>query len=93
VLFQPLTCWNTAKTLFWIILRQSPTDRLLDQDDELALATVLLSAQPSRQPSVLVTKSRFDFEAVKAPLVQPIAQAVDEHSAALRATQIVSHSG
>jgi hypothetical protein len=42
----PLTCWNTAKALFWIILRQSPTDRLLDQDDELALATVLLSAQP-----------------------------------------------
>jgi hypothetical protein len=85
----PLTCWNTAKTLFWIIQRQSPTDRLLDQDDELALATVLLSAQPSRQPSVLVTKSRFDFEAVKAPLVQPIAQAADELSAALRATQIV----
>jgi hypothetical protein len=85
----PLTCWNTAKTLFWIILRQSPTDRLLDQDDELALATVLLSAQPSHQPSLLVTKSRFDFEAVKAPLVQPIAQAVDELSAALRAIQIV----
>ena len=39
--------------------------RIANKDDELALATVLLSVQPSRQPSVLVTKSRFDFRQSK----------------------------
>ena len=42
----PLAYWNTAKTVFWIVIRGWSADRLLEKDDELAPA-LLAARSPS----------------------------------------------
>jgi hypothetical protein len=43
----PLAYWNTAKTVFWIVIRGWSADRLLEKDDELAPA--LLASRSHRE--------------------------------------------
>jgi hypothetical protein len=89
----PLAYWNTAKALFWIIIRQLPTDPLLHKDDELALAAVLLSCNQfsPRANVVELTQGPLNFDLVKTPSAQAINAAIDELSGALRATHIFCH--
>jgi hypothetical protein len=88
-----LAYWNTAKALFWIIVRRLPTDPLLDKDDELALAAVLLTCNQfsARANVVELTQGPLSFDLVKTPSAQAINAAIDELSAALRATHIFCH--
>jgi hypothetical protein len=90
----PLAYWNAARTLFWIIIRQRPTDLLLDKDNELALAAALLSskaaAQFSPRSNVLeLIKIPLNFDLVKTPSAQAIADATDHLSAALRTSDVI----
>ena len=43
----PLAYWNTAKTVFWIVIRGWSANRLLERDDELAPA--LLASRSHRE--------------------------------------------
>lgn len=84
-----LAYWNTAKALFWIIVRQQPADLLLDEDHELALAVVLLSCHQFSRSNVLeLTRLPLHLDLVRTPSVQAITTALDELSAALRATHL-----
>jgi hypothetical protein len=90
----PLAYWNTAKALFWIIIRRLPVDPLLDKDNELALAAVLLSCNQFlvRTNVVELTQGPLNFDLVRMPSAQAIDAARDELSAALQATHIFCHT-
>ena len=92
----PIAYWNTAQTLFWIIVREWPTDTLLDRDDELALAASLLASGKMTTAQFLprseifgLTEIPLSFDAVKTPSARAIADATCELSAALRTKDVI----
>ena len=58
----PISSWNTAQTLFWIITRQFPADPLLDDDSRSALVLALKDFVEDPLEAVQIAETQLEDE-------------------------------